>query len=122
MSRNRVFLFDQVSPVPRELPGNREPMLSRWGVERDKPLSGESPFTALMVNQLPAGFVIPWHEHTEDEEIYVIISGLGLYLDNEKKAHEVKGGDVAICLKGEKHGLENSGPDPLIFGAVIARK
>ena len=122
MNEQRVFLFDQAVPKPREFPGYEQPMLGRWAVERGKPLSEDSPFFAVMVNELAPGAVLPWHEHAEDEEVYFIISGQGSYLDNGKKPHQVKRGDVTLCLKGEKHGLENTGKEPLIFGAAIAKK
>ena len=122
MNAQRVFLFDQTQPKLREFPGNKEPMLGRWYIERGKPLDEGSGMSAAMVNQLPPGAMLPWHVHSEDEEAYFFISGQGAYLDNEKKEHAVKSGDAAFCLKGEGHGLKNTGAVPLLFCAVIVKK
>ena len=43
-------------------------------------------------------------------------------IDNEEKRHPVCAGDLTICVCGEKHGLENTGAEPLTFVAVIAKK
>ncbi|MDR2503413.1 MAG: cupin domain-containing protein [Deltaproteobacteria bacterium] len=118
----RVFLFDKMEEVIREFPQNKSKIWARNVIERGKPLSAESAFWASGVNRIDPGEAIPWHEHAEDEEVYFIISGEGVYLDNEKKAHKVKAGDVTFCLKGEKHGLENPGPASLLFGAAIVKK
>jgi len=59
------------------------------------------------------------HEHKGDEEIYFIISGYGVFTDDDKR-YEVSPGDVMITLDGHKHSLENTGEEPLVFMAIIA--
>jgi mannose-6-phosphate isomerase-like protein (cupin superfamily) len=82
-------------------------------------LSGNSSFLHSGVNLLLPGSVLPWHEHLHDEEAHIFISGNGFYLDRDKVRHPVKTGDMAFCLQGEGHGVENPGPEPLVWGAVI---
>jgi quercetin dioxygenase-like cupin family protein len=118
MKYQRVFLFDRVDPVSRGLPDNGL-MLRRPYIERGEPLARGSVFFASGVNLLAPGSVLPWHEHHDDEEAHVFISGNGIYLDKDRVRHPVKAGDIAFCLKGEGHGVENPGPEPLLWGVVI---
>lgn len=118
MSNQRVFLFDRVAPVPRELP-NGDQMLRRPYIKHGAPLAPGSVLAASGINRLEPGSILPWHEHHDDEEAHVFISGQGFYLDKDRVRHAVKAGDIAFCLKGEGHGVENPGPEPLLWGAVI---
>ena len=121
MSEQRVFFFDKMNPAIRDLPDNSGQVVGRWIIERDKPMTENSRFSGVGVNQLMPNSVIPWHPHPTDEEVYFFVSGNGFYVDNGKVKHPVKCGDAAVCLKGEGHGLENPGPEPLLFVAVIAK-
>ncbi len=69
---------------------------------------------------LPVGASIGFHTHENDEEIYIIARGRGLYTDNDGKTHPVVPGDVTMTRQGEGHGLANAGDEPLVFNAVIA--
>ncbi|UQZ88411.1 cupin domain-containing protein [Deltaproteobacteria bacterium Smac51] len=69
---------------------------------------------------LPVGASIGFHVHENDEEIYIIVSGRGIYTDNDKKTYAVTVGDVTLTRRGEGHGLANDGGEPLVFSAVIA--
>lgn len=122
MSEKRVFLFDELATDLRVAPrGGKGEMLGRVVIPDGRPLAEGSPFIASGVNSiLPGGGLGP-HSHTDDEEVYFIISGKGEYIDNGGKRHPVKAGDVMFCCKGEQHGLENAGSEPLVFGAVIAK-
>ncbi|MDR1044558.1 MAG: cupin domain-containing protein [Candidatus Adiutrix sp.] len=75
-----------------------------------------------MVGQmtLPPGASVGEHTHTADEEIYLIVSGRGLYTKNDGSTREVGPGDLTMTRKGERHGLANIGPEALHFIAVIA--
>ena len=68
---------------------------------------------------LDPGTVIGRHTHTGDEEIYVVLAGRAIYWDDDVRT-EVGPGDVMFTWKGHAHGIENPGPDPLEFFAVIA--
>lgn len=69
---------------------------------------------------LAPGSSIGGHQHAADEEIYLIVSGRGLYTKNDGQTQEVGPGDLTMTRRGERHGLANIGQDPLVFIAVIA--
>lgn len=118
----RVFLFDEMEPVLKTAPrGGKGEMLGRVVIPDNEPLAPGSPFIASGINSILPGGAIGVHKHVNDEEAYIIISGSGDYIDNEGKRHKVKAGDITYCCKGEDHGMENTGIEPLVFGAVIAK-
>ena len=67
---------------------------------------------------IPPMCSIGYHEHQGDSESYYILSGEGIYQDNDKK-YIIKAGDHTFCKEGNGHGLENDGNDPLIMMALI---
>jgi len=61
---------------------------------------------------LDPGVSIGEHHHDHDEEYYYIISGQGtMQLDGVR--HAVGPGDVSAVFPGGRHGLENTGDQPL---------
>lgn len=58
------------------------------------------------------------HQHKGDGEIYYILSGHGLYTDNDS-TYEVVPGDATFCKNGDRHGLENIGNEDLVFMGLI---
>ena len=61
------------------------------------------------------------HEHIEDTESYYILSGNGLYTDNDK-TYPIQVGDLLFCDAHNRHGIENPTDEPLIFIALILVK
>ncbi len=59
-----------------------------------------------------------YHTHEGESETYFIISGKGIYTDNNDK-YEVCAGDVVYCPEGSGHALENIGEQDLKFVAII---
>jgi mannose-6-phosphate isomerase-like protein (cupin superfamily) len=59
--------------------------------------------------------------HTENEEVYIILSGSGRYLDGGEY-HDVGPGDVTLTSPEGPHALENTGTEPLVFVALFAEK
>ncbi len=117
---NRIFYFDALKVAKLEnMRGGKGPMDSRMSFSPASPIVG-SHFAAAGLNTLMPGSSVGFHEHLQDEEIYVIFSGNGHYVDNDGKKHPVKPGDLTLCCQGEKHGLENTGSEPLTFIAVIS--
>lgn len=122
MNNKRVFYMDELETNLISAPrGGKGEMMGRTIIPLGDPLAAGSPFIGSGVNSILPGGAIGLHSHIDDEEIYVIISGQGDYLDNEGKRHPVKSGDITFCCKGEQHGLENTGSTPLVFGAAIAK-
>lgn len=69
--------------------------------------------------ELDPGAAVGEHRHTGDEEVYIALSGEGVFTDDGVR-HDVGPGDVMITLDGHRHSLENTGTGPLVFVAVIA--
>lgn len=69
---------------------------------------------------LDAGASIGLHTHEADEEVYVILSGKGVYTDDDGSRHEVGPGDITLTMRGQRHRLEASQEGPLTLLAVIA--
>lgn len=67
---------------------------------------------------LEPGASVGRHAHPGEEELYVVLEGSGLgVVDGE--AFPVGPGDAFLCKAGHSHGLENPGPGPLVFLAVL---
>jgi mannose-6-phosphate isomerase-like protein (cupin superfamily) len=61
---------------------------------------------------LPPGAVSGEHLHTRTEEMYLLLRGRGeVTLDG--RAHRVAAGDVVLTGLGTRHGLRNTGTEPL---------
>ena len=106
-----------VMEKPRGGPGRME---SRYAIQRGGSPEG-SAFQLLAVMTLPPGSGMGYHQHVEDEEVYVILSGKGIFSDNGQEK-EVGPGDMALTLKGESHGITNIGGEPLVFLAAVVKK
>lgn len=78
-----------------------------------------SRFQMISQIELDPGSSIGSHLHGENEEIYWILSGEGIY--NEDGTEIPAGpGDMFLALQGSSHGLKNTGSGPLVMLAVIA--
>ena len=71
--------------------------------------------------ELEPGASIGYHLHGDNEEVYFIMSGEGLYCE-DGESRKVKAGDIMLCRKGCSHGIENTGADTLVMGAAIAKR
>lgn len=69
--------------------------------------------------ELDPGASIGYHKHADDEEVYFIMTGEGIYTE-EGEELKVGPGDVLLCRMGNSHGIENNGEGLLILGAAIA--
>ncbi|MDX9866567.1 MAG: cupin domain-containing protein [Kiritimatiellia bacterium] len=67
---------------------------------------------------IPPGGSIGTHRHEAEDEIYLVLSGQGLILENGR-AIPVAAGDAVLTGKGGEHGVENPGAAPLVLAAVI---
>ena len=70
---------------------------------------------------LPPGASIGLHKHDNNEDVYIIISGQGIFTDSNGKETEVKAGDITIARPGQSHALKNAGEEPLVFLDLIAQ-
>lgn len=72
-------------------------------------------FAKMIVNP---GCSVGLHDHTNEEEIYYILAGSGMVVDNGLK-QEVGPGDAIVTGGGNSHSIENTGKEPLEVMAVI---
>jgi mannose-6-phosphate isomerase-like protein (cupin superfamily) len=101
---------------PRGGPGEME---CRYAFQMGKAPAG-SVFQLVAHQTLLPGSGLGYHRHTENEELYVILSGTGTFFDEGEEKKQVGPGDMTLTLKGQSHGLVNTGEEPLVFIAVIA--
>ena len=86
------------------------------GLVKNALLYGDADFSTnlrfVIYTELPPGTSIGNHTHGNDDEVYVILEGLGtMTIDGE--AHEVSAGDVILNKPYGSHGLENTSDDIL---------
>jgi mannose-6-phosphate isomerase-like protein (cupin superfamily) len=67
---------------------------------------------------LQPGCSIGYHQHGQETEYYLILSGTGMVNDNGADV-PVKAGDVMATGNGASHSIKNTGSAPLVFHAVI---
>lgn len=67
---------------------------------------------------LPPGAGIGVHQHTAEDEVYLILSGSGVLDDGTTKTR-VGSGDAVLTGNGESHAIANDGAEPLEMVAVI---
>lgn len=97
--------------VPREdgKPGGT----IRWLVPEE--ILEESGRCFTVVTVLP-GAQIPKHQHVGEFELFYVVSGSGIYWDNEQ-ACRVRAGDCMFCKENEFHALENDGQEDVVLVA-----
>lgn len=71
---------------------------------------------------LQPGASIGMHKHTVNEDVYIIVSGRGVFTDTAGKDTAVKAGDITIARIGDEHALKNVGDEPLVFLDVIGQR
>lgn len=64
---------------------------------------------------LPPGASVGLHKHTNNEDVYLIVEGDGIFVGTDGKEIPVSDGDVTIARPGQSHSLKNTGRRPLRF-------
>ena len=80
-------------------------------------MMGHGPMYAKLV--LKPGSSIGRHQHVGNKEPYYILSGTGLYTDNDGSVTTVGPGDVCWTPDGEGHSLMCTSEEPLEFIALV---
>jgi uncharacterized cupin superfamily protein len=84
------------------------------GDKRNAWPKGGHPFN-LELNRLPPGKApCPFHSHTTQWEMFLILEGTGTVRAGRKR-HPVKAGDVIMHPPGEAHQIINTGRKDLVF-------
>ena len=69
---------------------------------------------------LEPGASVGWHRHQGETEPYYILSGRGIFVDNDETRTEVGPGDCCVIQDGQCHSIENaSATENLEFMALI---
>jgi mannose-6-phosphate isomerase-like protein (cupin superfamily) len=68
--------------------------------------------------RLPPGAGIGIHEHSGEDEVYIIQKGQGTMTDGGKEV-AVKAGDAILTGQGASHSICNTGSEDLVVTAVI---
>ncbi|GHS86210.1 cupin [Synergistales bacterium] len=110
-------LENSIMEKPRGGPGSME---CHFAFKMGEAPAG-SPFQVVAHQILQPGSGLGYHQHTENEELYYILSGHGTFTDSDKTEKQVGPGDFTLTLKGEWHGLINTGNEPLVFVAIIVK-
>lgn len=85
--------------------------------DRSLDLAKRHPFD-LEYNRLPPGAVnYPYHFHSAQWELYVVVSGRGQVRD-EQGTTEVTAGDTFLFPPGQAHQLSNPGPEDFIYYVI----
>jgi mannose-6-phosphate isomerase-like protein (cupin superfamily) len=72
--------------------------------------------------RLEPGTSIGPHKHEANEDVYVIVSGKGVFTDSAGKESPVEGGDITIARKGDSHALKNTGTETLVVLDIIGQQ
>lgn len=67
---------------------------------------------------IPPGAGIGLHQHTTEDEVYIVLKGSGI-LDEGVAKTRVGSGDAILTGNGESHSISNDGKEPLEIIAVI---
>jgi mannose-6-phosphate isomerase-like protein (cupin superfamily) len=70
---------------------------------------------------LAPGDSIGLHEHADNEDAYIIVSGTGEFAGTDEQVFPVGEGDITIARPTQKHSLANTGKTDLIFLDIVAR-
>lgn len=67
---------------------------------------------------MPPGASIGYHQHDQETEYFIILSGTGTINDNGVES-PIQPGDVIVTGNGASHGIKNTGSVPLVLHAAI---
>ena len=116
-----VHAAEQAKPTDRSenAAGGKGPLLGRFAFNRHQ-TAAQDAFKEIGWLTLPPGASIGEHKHTDNEDVYIIVSGKGVFTDSTGKQTSVGAGDIAIARPGQSHALKNIGKEPLVFLDLIA--
>ncbi len=78
---------------------------------------GGHPFD-VELTRLPAGATnFPYHAHTAQWEVYLILSGSGQIRSNDVVT-QIKAGDSIVCPPGDAHQITNTGSEDLVYYVI----
>lgn len=87
-----------------------------YPVLNEEDLMGKGEVMLRMV--LPPGSSIGYHQHLGNFEVYYIISGEGIFQDQEEE-RPIRAGEAGFIRPGQFHGLMNTGSGEMVVVAVV---
>jgi quercetin dioxygenase-like cupin family protein len=112
-----VMVRKETYEVAEKLGGEGKGKAYIYHIVNEEDLYGHGKMYAKIV--LPPGSSVSWHQHVHETEPYYILSGEGLFTDNDKTVTKVHAGDICTILPGQCHSLENASDEDLVFIALI---
>jgi mannose-6-phosphate isomerase-like protein (cupin superfamily) len=94
-------------------------LYGKYAFTRDMPPM-ENPVREIGWLTLKPGDSIGFHKHEVNEDVYIVVSGAGVFKNDDGKEYEVGPGDITIARKGQSHALSNTGGEDLVIVSVIA--
>ncbi|MBQ9274343.1 MAG: cupin domain-containing protein [Succinivibrio sp.] len=83
--------------------------------------SAESAIKEIGWMTLEKGSSIGLHQHKDNEDAYIIITGEGVFTDGEGNETIVGPGTITIARPGQSHALRNDKDAPLVFLDIISK-
>ena len=90
--------------------GGKGPLLGRFAFNRHQ-TAAQDAFREIGWLTLPPGASIGEHKHTDNEDVYIIVSGKGVFTDSTGKQTQVGAGDITIDIVTD----QTSAHDPLSY-------
>ena len=113
----QCYTADELTALDKEnVAGGRGILHGEFAFTRDNALDDDA-----IKETLKHGDFIGTHEHADNEDAYLILSGTGIFTDGMGNAWIVKPGDMTIARPGQAHGLANLYKDDLVFLDIIAK-
>ncbi|MDR2529179.1 MAG: cupin domain-containing protein [Synergistaceae bacterium] len=117
-----VFKKESLITLDKEKAGGGVGTLyGKYAFTRDMPPM-ENPVREIAWLTLKPGDSIGFHKHEVNEDVYIVVSGTGVFKNNDGTEHEVGPGDITIARLGQSHALNNTGKEDLVVISVIAGK
>ena len=115
-----IFKKENLITLDKEKAGGGVGTLyGKYAFTRDMPPM-KNPVREIGWLTLKPGDKVGFHKHEVNEDIYIVISGTGVFLNDDGTEHHVQPGDITIARLGQSHAIDNTGKEDLVFISVIA--
>lgn len=117
-----VYSLDELTVTNRnQVAGGNGDLIVKYAFVRE---NAPKDFTTKEMGYmtLMPGDSVGLHEHVDNEDNLLIVSGVGTFMDETGREYDIKAGDMTICRSGHSHAISNSGTTPLVFFCVISGK
>ena len=117
INQNQIDWVERKSPKRKYNLFRRHISLLLGGKKDTGTWGGGHPFDVEMTRVPPGKTNWPYHAHSSQWEMYIILSGRGQLRTAEGKS-EVGPGDSFIHPPGEAHQIENTGTEDLVYYVI----